>query len=127
LEDLDHLKEERILRWKLSEFQNHLYDTSFIPHSRGKDLILTAWYRVLSLEVDPALIEHPVAQKTAAVSPTEKGGESGLVKAFILLNKGYEAGRRSSMISRKPWGDQPSIKTPGKDGVCKGNTENSIR
>ena len=57
---------------------------------RGDDVIISAGYRIGPFEVESALIEHPaVAESAVVASPDETRGE--VVKAFIVLSKGYEA------------------------------------
>ncbi|MBN1390080.1 MAG: acyl-CoA synthetase [Candidatus Thermoplasmatota archaeon] len=57
--------------------------------ARGDDLIMTAGYRVSPFEVESALIEHPAVMEAAVVaSPDEMRGV--IVKAFLILNQGYE-------------------------------------
>jgi medium-chain acyl-CoA synthetase len=57
---------------------------------RGDDVIISAGYRIGPFEVESALIEHPaVAESAVVASPDETRGE--VVKAFIVLSKGYQA------------------------------------
>jgi acyl-coenzyme A synthetase/AMP-(fatty) acid ligase len=57
--------------------------------ARGDDLIMTAGYRVSPFEVESTLIEHPAVMEAAVVSsPDEMRGV--IVKAFLILNEGYE-------------------------------------
>jgi benzoate-CoA ligase family protein len=73
-------------------------DTLFIDEdgyywfsARGDDLIMTAGYRVSPFEVESTLIEHPAVMEAAVVaSPDRMRGV--IVKAFCILNKGYEPG-----------------------------------
>lgn len=59
--------------------------------SRSDDVILSAGYRIGPFEVESALIEHPsVAESAVVSSPDDKRGE--VVKAFVVLAPGYEAG-----------------------------------
>jgi acyl-coenzyme A synthetase/AMP-(fatty) acid ligase len=56
---------------------------------RNDDIILTSGYRIGPFEVESVLIEHPSVRESAVVaSPDEIRGE--IVKAFIVLAKGYE-------------------------------------
>ncbi len=56
---------------------------------RGDDVIISAGYRIGPFEVESALIEHPAVAESAVVSsPDETRGE--VVKAFVVLAKGYE-------------------------------------
>jgi len=57
---------------------------------RADDVIISAGYRIGPFEVESACVEHPAVLEAAAVaSPDEKRGT--IVKAFIVLNDGYEA------------------------------------
>lgn len=57
---------------------------------RGDDVIISAGYRIGPFEVESALIEHPaVAESAVVASPDETRGE--VVKAFVVLAKGFEA------------------------------------
>jgi medium-chain acyl-CoA synthetase len=59
--------------------------------SRADDVILSAGYRIGPFEVESALIEHAAVAESAVVSsPDETRGE--VVKAFVVLAPGYEAG-----------------------------------
>ncbi len=56
---------------------------------RGDDVIKSSGYRIGPFEVESALLEHPAVQETAVVgSPDRIRGM--IVKAFVVLNKGYE-------------------------------------
>lgn len=56
---------------------------------RADDIILTSGYRIGPFEVESVLIEHPAVKESAVVaSPDEIRGE--IVKAFIVLTKGYQ-------------------------------------
>jgi acetyl-CoA synthetase len=58
---------------------------------RADDVIIAAGYRIGPFEVESACIEHPAVREAAAVaSPDERRGS--VVKAFIVLADGYEAG-----------------------------------
>ncbi len=55
---------------------------------RADDIILTSGYRIGPFEIESVLIEHPAVKESAVVaSPDEVRGE--VVKAFIVLTKGY--------------------------------------
>lgn len=55
---------------------------------RGDDVILSSGYRIGPFEVESALLEHPAIKESAVVpSPDLIRGE--LVKAFVVLNKGF--------------------------------------
>lgn len=56
---------------------------------RSDDVIKSSDYRVGPFEVESALIEHPAVMETAVVGvPDPKRHQ--LVKAFVILNQGYE-------------------------------------
>ena len=56
---------------------------------RGDDLIMASGYRISPFEVESALISHPAVLEAAVVaSPDEIRGV--IVKAFIILQEGYE-------------------------------------
>jgi acetyl-CoA synthetase len=56
---------------------------------RADDVILTSGYRIGPFEVEDALVSHPAVVEAAAVaSPHRERGE--IVKAFVILAKGYE-------------------------------------
>ena len=58
---------------------------------RGDDLIITSGYNIAGPEVENVLMEHAAVAETAVVaSPDELRGH--IVKAFIVLNKGFDAG-----------------------------------
>ncbi len=56
---------------------------------RDDDVIKSSGYRIGPFEVESALLEHPAVQESAVVgSPDRLRGL--IVKAFVVLNKGYE-------------------------------------
>ncbi|PKL37457.1 MAG: acyl-CoA synthetase [Spirochaetae bacterium HGW-Spirochaetae-1] len=58
---------------------------------RSDDLIKSSGYRIGPFEVESALQEHPAVLENAVIgAPDELKGQ--IVKAFVVLNKGYEAG-----------------------------------
>jgi acetyl-CoA synthetase len=58
---------------------------------RGDDVIKSSGYRIGPFEVESALLEHPAVAESAVVGvPDPKGVRGTLVKAFIVLAKGYE-------------------------------------
>ena len=65
-------------------------DGYFFFVGRGDDVIISAGYRIGPFEVESALLEHPAVVESAVVSsPDELRGE--IVKAYVVLRKGYEA------------------------------------
>jgi acetyl-CoA synthetase/medium-chain acyl-CoA synthetase len=60
---------------------------------RADDVINSASYRIGPSEVESALLEHPAVLEAGAIGvPEEMRGE--IVKAFVVLREGYEAGER---------------------------------
>ncbi len=58
---------------------------------RGDDVIKSSGYRIGPFEVESALIEHPAVAEAAVVGAEDPDGVRGvLVKAFIVLAKGFE-------------------------------------
>ena len=58
---------------------------------RDDDVIKSSGYRIGPFEVESALIEHPAVAECAVVGAPDPGGVRGIVvKAFIVLAKGYE-------------------------------------
>ena len=58
---------------------------------RADDVIIAAGYRIGPFEVESACLEHPAVREAAAVaSPDERRGN--VVKAFVVLADGWEAG-----------------------------------
>ena len=58
---------------------------------RADDVIISAGYRIGPFEVESACIEHPAVLEAAAVAAPDPTGVKGeIVKAFIVLNEGYE-------------------------------------
>ncbi len=56
---------------------------------RADDVIITSGYRIGPFEIESALLEHKAVKESAVVaSPDDLRGE--VVKAFIILNQGYE-------------------------------------
>ncbi len=64
-------------------------DGYFWYEGRADDVIISAGYRIGPFEVESACLEHPgVAEAAAVASPDERRGF--VVKAFVVLAKGYE-------------------------------------
>src|SRR3712207_9327939 len=56
---------------------------------RSDDVILSAGYRIGPFEVESILIEHPAVVESAVVpAPDEDRGS--IVKAYVVVGKGYE-------------------------------------
>ncbi|WP_324740032.1 acyl-CoA synthetase [Tsuneonella sp. CC-YZS046] len=61
---------------------------SFI--GRADDVITSSGYRIGPFDVESALVEHPAVMETAVIGVPDPD-RTELVKAFVVLNKGYEA------------------------------------
>ncbi|MEC3947631.1 acyl-CoA synthetase [Sphingobium sp. HWE2-09] len=61
---------------------------SFI--GRADDVITTSGYRIGPFDVESALVEHPAVMETAVIGVPDPE-RTELVKAFVVLNQGYEA------------------------------------
>jgi acetyl-CoA synthetase len=62
---------------------------------RADDVIIAAGYRIGPFEVESACLEHPAVREAAAVaSPDEVRGH--VVKAFVVLAEGHEAGEQTA-------------------------------
>ena len=58
---------------------------------RSDDVIKSSGYRIGPLEVENAIMEHPAVKETAVIGvPDEIRG--AVIKAYIVLNDGYEPG-----------------------------------
>ncbi len=67
-------------------------DGNFWFHGRFDDLIKTGGFRVGPYEVENVLHEHPAVLECAVVGiPDEARGQA--IKAFVVLNQGYAAGK----------------------------------
>lgn len=65
-------------------------DGYFWFEGRSDDIIISSGYTIGPFEVEDALVKHPAVQECAVVaSPDEIRGN--VVKAFIVLKKGYDA------------------------------------
>lgn len=64
----------------------------FFFHGRFDDLIKTGGFRVGPYEVENVLMEHPAVPECAVMGiPDPLRGQA--IKAVVVLNRGYEAGR----------------------------------
>ncbi|QTA83040.1 AMP binding domains-containing protein [Desulfonema limicola] len=63
---------------------------------RSDDVIKSSDYRVGPFEVESALIEHPAVMETAVVGVPDPTRHQ-LVKAFVILNKGYEPSKELAL------------------------------
>ncbi|MET0816965.1 MAG: AMP-binding protein [Solirubrobacteraceae bacterium] len=57
---------------------------------RADDVIIAAGYRIGPFEVESACLEHPAVHEAAAVASPD-AAKGNVVKAFVVLNEGYEA------------------------------------
>ena len=70
-----------------------LPSTTTLRAQGADDVILSAGYRLGRFEVESALMEHPGVLESGVVSsPDAERGE--VVKAFVVLSKGYSASER---------------------------------
>jgi 2-aminobenzoate-CoA ligase len=87
-------RQERYVRegWNLpGDIYTRDSEGYFHYQCRGDDLIITSGYNVTGPEVENVLMEHAAVAETAVVaSPDELRGH--IVKAFIVLNKSFDAG-----------------------------------
>ncbi|MFB0563963.1 MAG: AMP-binding protein [Candidatus Lokiarchaeia archaeon] len=68
-------------------------DGYFYIVDRKKDIINVSGYKVASREVDDFLFEHPAVNMAATIGiPDKDRPGSEIVKAYIILNEGYEEG-----------------------------------
>ncbi|WP_281659510.1 acyl--CoA ligase [Halobacillus sp. Cin3] len=66
-------------------------DGYFWFEGRSDDIIISSGYTIGPFEVEDALVKHPAVQECAVVaSPDEVRGN--IVKAFVVLQSGYEKG-----------------------------------
>ena len=62
----------------------------FWYQGRADDMIISSGYNIASIEVESVVLEHPAVLECAVVGhPDEDRGH--IVKAFIILNSGFEA------------------------------------
>jgi acetyl-CoA synthetase/medium-chain acyl-CoA synthetase len=59
--------------------------------ARGADIITSSAYRIGPFEVENALMQHPAVAEVAAIGKPDPV-RTEIVKAFIVLARGYEAG-----------------------------------
>ncbi len=66
-------------------------DGYFYFHARSDDMIISAGYNIASPEVEDALMLHPSVAECGVIGvPDDERGQ--IVKAFVVLRSGYEAG-----------------------------------
>jgi acetyl-CoA synthetase len=66
-------------------------DGYFTFSSRSDDIINSAGYRIGPFEVESALVTHPAVAEAAVVGRSD-ALRGHIVKAFVVLRSGYEAG-----------------------------------
>jgi len=70
-------------------------DGYFYYQARTDDMIISGGYNIAGPEVEAALLEHAAVAECGVVGvPDEERGQA--VKAFVVLNAGYEAGDRTA-------------------------------
>ncbi len=96
---------------------------------RADDVIISAGYRIGPFEVESACVEHPAVLEAAAVAAPDPSGVKGeIVKAFIVLNEGYEPSRRTGPGNQPlgPWIAQ-RLRLPARDRVPRRPAEDADR
>jgi 2-aminobenzoate-CoA ligase len=78
--------------WNVTGDRYHIdADGYFWFEARADDMIVSAGYNIAGPEVEAALIAHEAVKEVAVVgAPDEERGQ--IVKAFIVLQPGFEAG-----------------------------------
>lgn len=89
-----------------SVFVDHFYYTGdrasfdeegyWLFEGRADDVIKSSDYRIGPFEVESALIEHPAVMEAAAVGAPDPNRYQ-LVKAYVMLNSGYQASRELAL------------------------------
>lgn len=91
---LDDERQTRYVRegWNLTGDTYHAdADGYYYFHARVDDIIITSGYNVAGPEVESVLLEHPAVADCAVIGvPDEARGQ--IVKAFVVLRAGFEAG-----------------------------------
>jgi 2-aminobenzoate-CoA ligase len=80
--------------WNYTGDAYHVDDDGyFFFHARTDDMIISAGYNIGGPEVESALLLHPAVAECAVIgSPDDLRGE--IVKAFVVLRPGFDAGER---------------------------------
>ena len=88
----DETKSSRRGEWYLTGDRAQVDDDGYFWFvGRADDVISSGAYRIGPFEVESALLEHPAVMESAVVgSPDPDRGN--IVKAFVVLRPGYEAG-----------------------------------
>ncbi|KQV86243.1 2-aminobenzoate-CoA ligase [Massilia sp. Root351] len=91
---LDDARQQQYVRngWNLTGDAYRMdQDGYFWYHARTDDMIISAGYNIAAPEVEEALMCHPAVAECAVVGwPDEERGQ--IVKAFVVLRPGHEAG-----------------------------------
>jgi len=66
-------------------------DGFFFFTGRNDDIITSAGYRIGPFDVESVMIEHPAVGEVAVIGKADPE-RTEIVKAFVVLRKGYEAG-----------------------------------
>lgn len=84
------LEEKMLGKWFLTgDLAKQDEDGYYWFQGRADDVIVSAGYRIGPTEVEASLMEHPAVLEAAVVGKPDKvKGE--VVKAFVVLNKGFE-------------------------------------
>jgi len=77
-------------------------DGYFIYVGRGDDVIKTAGERVGPFEIESALVEHPAVAEAGVIGkPDPEGIRGEIIKAFLVLRKGYTPSKELEEDIRK--------------------------
>lgn len=77
-------------------------DGYFIYVGRGDDVIKTAGERVGPFEIESALVEHPAVAEAGVIGkPDPEGIRGEIIKAFLVLRKGYAPSKELEEDIRK--------------------------
>ncbi|MEM3690591.1 MAG: acetate--CoA ligase, partial [Candidatus Micrarchaeia archaeon] len=77
-------------------------DGYFIYVGRGDDVIKTAGERVGPFEIESALVEHPAVAEAGVIGkPDPEGIRGEIIKAFLVLRKGYSPSKELEEDIRK--------------------------
>ena len=87
----DATKEKFLGDWLLTGDMGHMdEDGYFWFHGRGDDVITSSGYRIGPGEIEDALLKHPACRMAAAIGVPDPV-RTEIIKAFIILNEGYQA------------------------------------
>jgi 2-aminobenzoate-CoA ligase len=63
----------------------------FVYHARTDDMIISAGYNIAAIEVEEALLQHSAVAECAVIGASD-AQRGTVVKAFVVLRAGHEAG-----------------------------------